>query len=165
MATPTNLPATFVAGDVLTAAQQNNLRGAFRTLQVVANAYSTQTGTTSATYVTTGLSAVITPQATTNKVLATVTMPIGTDNSTVAGFRLIITIGGVDTTVGTWAYGWGPSGAGSHYGTWTVSALVAPSTTSATTFTVQFARTSGAGTNYAQTASQTSNIILQEISL
>jgi hypothetical protein len=33
MATPTNLPATFVAGNVLTAAQQNGLRGAFRVLQ------------------------------------------------------------------------------------------------------------------------------------
>ena len=35
MATPTNLPASFVAGAILTAAQQNDLRGAFRVLQVV----------------------------------------------------------------------------------------------------------------------------------
>jgi hypothetical protein len=35
MATPTTLPASFVAGNILTAAQLNNLRGAFRVLQVV----------------------------------------------------------------------------------------------------------------------------------
>ena len=40
MATPTNLPSTFVAGDVLTAANMNLLRGAFRIMQVK----NTQTG-------------------------------------------------------------------------------------------------------------------------
>ena len=34
MATPTSLPATFVAGNVLTAAQMNDLRGAFRIVSV-----------------------------------------------------------------------------------------------------------------------------------
>jgi len=34
MATPTSLPATFVAGNVLTAAQMNALRGAFRIVAV-----------------------------------------------------------------------------------------------------------------------------------
>ena len=35
MATPTTLPAAFVSGAILTADQMNNLRGAFRVLQVV----------------------------------------------------------------------------------------------------------------------------------
>jgi hypothetical protein len=35
MATPTTLPASFVAGSILTAAELNDLRGAFRVLQVV----------------------------------------------------------------------------------------------------------------------------------
>jgi hypothetical protein len=35
MATPTALPTAFVAADVLTAANMNLLRGAFRVLQVV----------------------------------------------------------------------------------------------------------------------------------
>jgi hypothetical protein len=35
MATPTTLPATFVAGNVLEAEQLNDLRGAFRVLQTV----------------------------------------------------------------------------------------------------------------------------------
>jgi len=34
MATPTSLPASFTSGQVLTAAQMNNLRGGFRVLQV-----------------------------------------------------------------------------------------------------------------------------------
>jgi len=42
MATPTSLPATFVAGNVLTAAQMNDLRGAFR---IVAVKHALFTGT------------------------------------------------------------------------------------------------------------------------
>ena len=48
MATPTTLPATFVAGNVLTAAQMNDLRGAFRVLQIVSTT-KTDTFTTSNT--------------------------------------------------------------------------------------------------------------------
>ena len=69
MATPTTLPATFTAGQVLTAAQMNNLRGAFRILQVVTGTSATNTTTTSTSYVTSGLSASITPSATSSKVM------------------------------------------------------------------------------------------------
>ena len=70
MATPTTLPATFVAGNVLTAAQMNNLRGAFRVLQVVQTIKTDTFSTTSATYTdVTGLSATITPSATSSKIL------------------------------------------------------------------------------------------------
>ena len=70
MATPTTLPATFVAGAVLTAAQQNALRGAFRVLQVVSTA-KTDTFTTASTSFTdvTGLSVSITPSSATSKIL------------------------------------------------------------------------------------------------
>lgn len=72
MATPTSLPATFVAGNVLTAAQMNDLRGAFRILQVVS---TTKTDTFSASVASgayadvTGLSVSITPTAATSKIL------------------------------------------------------------------------------------------------
>jgi len=70
MATPTNLPATFVTGNVLTAAQQNALRGAFRVLQVVSfSSTGGATGSSSATFVDTGVSASITPQSTSSKIL------------------------------------------------------------------------------------------------
>ena len=166
MATPTNLPASFTAGQVLTATQMNSLRGAFRILQVVSAAYSVQTGSTSSTYATTGLSAVITPQATTNTILVNVSMSIGmsADPNNITGFRIIRTTGGVDTTVGTWNYAFGPRGSSDQYGSWSHMLVVSPATTSATTFTVQFARFSGGGTVYAQSASSQSTIVLQEIS-
>jgi len=69
MATPTSLPATFVAGDVLLASQLNNLRGAFRILQVVEATYSTATSSSTNVFVDTGLTATITPSATTSKIL------------------------------------------------------------------------------------------------
>jgi len=69
MATPTSLPATFVAGNVLTAAQMNDLRGAFRILQVV-NDYDTSTISTSSTsLVASNASVTITPSAATSKIL------------------------------------------------------------------------------------------------
>jgi hypothetical protein len=70
MATPTTLPAAFTSGQVLTAAQQNALRGAFRVLQVVST-LKTDTFTTTATSFTdvTGLSVSITPQFTTSQIL------------------------------------------------------------------------------------------------
>jgi hypothetical protein len=166
MATPTTLPASFVAGNILEAAQLNNLRGAFRVLQVVAAAYSVQTASSTSTYATTGLSATITPQATTNTILVNVSMSIGmsADANNITGFRIIRTTGGVNTTVGTWDYAFGPRGSSDQYGSWSHMLVVSPATTSATTFTVQFARFSGGGIVYAQSAGQTSDIVLQEIS-
>jgi len=75
MATPTTLPASFTAGQVLTAAQQNALRGAFRVLQVV-NTLKSDTFTTTSTSLVdvTGLSATITPSATSSKIMVMVTL-------------------------------------------------------------------------------------------
>jgi hypothetical protein len=81
MATPTTLPATFVAGNVLTAAQMNNLRGAFRVLQVVS---TTKTDTFSASVASagitdvTGLSATITPSSTSSLILCIAQVGKGT---------------------------------------------------------------------------------------
>ena len=70
MATPTTLPSTFTAGQVLTAAQMNNLRGAFRVLQVVsATKTDTFTVTTNTFTDVTGLSVTITPSSTSSKIL------------------------------------------------------------------------------------------------
>lgn len=70
MATPTTLPATFTSGQVLTAAQMNNLRGAFRILQVVSTAKTDTFSTTSTSFTdVTGLSVSITPSATSSKIL------------------------------------------------------------------------------------------------
>jgi hypothetical protein len=73
MATPTSLPSTFTSGQVLTASQMNNLRGAFRVLQVVS---TTKTDTFTSGSVAqgadtdvTGLSVTITPSATSSLIL------------------------------------------------------------------------------------------------
>ena len=82
MATPTTLPATFTAGQVLTAAQQNALRGAFRILQVVsvfkANTFS-MTGTTYTDV--TGLSVAITPQSSSSQIICMGQITSSTDAS------------------------------------------------------------------------------------
>ena len=79
MATPTALPATFVAGNVLTAAQMNGLRGAFRILQVVSTTLTTAVSVGGSAWGdVTGLSATITPSATSSKILILVSVNGGT---------------------------------------------------------------------------------------
>lgn len=85
MATPTTLPATFVAGNVLTAAQMNDLRGAFRVLQVVQTTKTDVFTTTSTTYTDiTGMSVSITPSATSSKVLLLATFAARATSNSVA---------------------------------------------------------------------------------
>ena len=73
MATPTSLPASFSSGAVLTAAQMNNLRGAFRILQVVqtikTDIYSSGSVAQGGEADVTGLTATITPSSTSSKIL------------------------------------------------------------------------------------------------
>ena len=75
MATPTTLPAAFTAGQVLTSTQMNNLRGAFRVLQVVQGTATAQVDNSTTTRADTGLTATITPQASSSKVLVLVSQP------------------------------------------------------------------------------------------
>ena len=86
MATPTSLPATFTSGQVLTAAQMNDLRGAFRIQQVVSTTKTdTFSAAISATWTdVTGLNLTITPTSATSKVLISVNMPL-LDNSASGG--------------------------------------------------------------------------------
>ena len=164
MATPTTLPASFTAGQVLTAAEMNGLRGAFRVLQVVQATYATATTTTSTSYVTTGLSATITPSSTSSKVLVLVTVPARNQNNTVAGYFTIFrgTVAGTNLFGATgFAYIYGDplvrcTAAGNY--------LDSPATTSAQTYTVGMKTDYSAASVYAQEASTTSTITLLEIS-
>ncbi len=88
MATPTNLPAAAVSGDILTAAYVNDLRGAFRVLQVVQGNTSTIANNSTATMADTGLTATITPQATTNKILVLVSQA-GCSKSAASAFNAL----------------------------------------------------------------------------
>jgi len=69
MPTPTALPSSFQTGDVLTAANMNLLRGAFRVLQVVRATDSTNRSTTSTAFTDANISVSITPAASSNNVL------------------------------------------------------------------------------------------------
>ena len=89
MATPTSLPAAWSASQVLTASSLNNLRGAFRILQVVSttktDTYSDSSATGTLTTIT-GLTATITPSATTSKILIYVTLNYGANGGNRAIF-------------------------------------------------------------------------------
>ena len=164
MPTPTALPSTFTANTVLPAASLNLLRGGFRVLQVIAAATTTQTGKSNATYGTSTLTATITPQAATNKVLVMYTQQCSTDTANgQLGLRLVQRIGASDTVIQTNTYALLNS-AGSMYGIYAQNVLVSPNSTSAVTYFTEMALTGGGGNVYTQTGGTTSNIILMEIS-
>ena len=103
MATPTTLPATFVAGNVLTAAQMNSLRGAFRVLQVVNTLKSDNFTTTSTSLVDlTGLNASITPSSTSSKIMVFVTVSgTSTDESGSSSGGYVLVRGSTEIAVNT----------------------------------------------------------------
>ena len=177
MATPTNLPATFVAGDILTAAQQNGLRGAFRVLQVASTTVTAITATTSSSSFvdTTGLTVSITPQSNTSKILVTVNMSVGANAADDTYYQLVRDSTNIATSVGatnnaTMTYRFQDGGGTAQ--TFTIAPLNAtfldsPATTSATTYKMQW-RTR-AGTIYLNRRSDTtsgavSTITVMEIS-
>lgn len=88
MPTPTSLPGSFTAGDVLTAANMNNLRGAFRILQV-SQATKTDTQSQATTTFTdiTGLSVTITPYSNTSKFLLVAQVNLGCNTNDAAQLR------------------------------------------------------------------------------
>jgi hypothetical protein len=152
MATPTTLPATFVDGNVLTAAQMNDLRGAFRVLQALQTVKTDTFSTTSTSYVdVTGMSATITPSATSSKVLVVVQTEVSSAADGIASAYLQLAGGNAGTYIGDAAgsrvrsaYGTNGTGASIAHLTLqgTIVYLDSPNTTSATTYKLQ-ARTSG----------------------
>jgi hypothetical protein len=164
MATPTTLPATFTAGQVLTAAQMNDLRGAFRILQVVSATSATDTSTTSTSYVTSSLSATITPSATSSKVLILVT---GTMYNNASGSEIYATIfrgtvagTNLATTANIGFASEFPVGVGSA----AMNFLDSPNTTSAQTYTVGIRTAGGSATARWNMQASTSTMILMEVS-
>jgi hypothetical protein len=165
MATPTTLPASFIAGSVLTAAEMNDLRGAFRVLQVVQGTSATETTTTSTSYVTTTLSASITPSSTSSKILI---MQTG------MGFVTPATKGGNFTIFRGTVAGTNLAASGTGFNIIYSSStdlmtpvamqyLDSPATTSATTYTIGMRVDSG-GTLQVQRSSATAVLILMEVS-
>lgn len=163
MATPTSLPAAYTQGQKNTAALMNSIRGAFRILQVVQSANDlTLRSTTSTTFADSGLTLTITPQATTNKILC-VYMVNGyvTTSATGLGIRLVRASTGVIDDLDN-GYG---SASGNAFNT-TLFYIDSPSTTSATTYKVQYNRNQGTGIAYMNaSASPVSRMLAMELSL
>ena len=163
MAAVTTLPAAFTVGQVLTSTQMNDLRGAFRVLQVVQAQTSTAVTTTSTSFVTSGLSASITPSSASSKVLIT-TMQVGKQTGVSSQLHTLFrgTVAGTNLATGAIV----------SFGLITVQSventdmiamqfLDSPSTTSATTYTAGFRVDGNTGT--IQFAGATSVMILMEI--
>lgn len=160
MATPTNLPAAEVAGTSLPAAWLNDLRGAFRILQVVQGTTTTVVGNSTTGYADTTLSASITPQSSTSKILVIYSQNCySTGGTTGMGLRLLRGATTLDTLADI-VYGTN-SGLLTHE---TVTYLDSPASTSALTYKTQFNRNSGGGIVYVQPNTNRSSILLFEVS-
>lgn len=169
MATPTNLPAAQTTGAVLTAAYMNDLRGAFRVLQVVNAIYSTAVTNNTNTFVDTGLTATITPQSNTSKILV-----IGHHNglhksstNSQSGVVTALLRGATILTYPSTGSGYTNSNLQMTFSD-SFSYLDSPATTSATTYKTQFANLTNASAVIAQVSQgsgfATSYITLMEIS-
>jgi hypothetical protein len=148
-----------------------------KVLQVVYASYSTSTTSTSTTYTDSGLSATITPSATSSKVMILTTQTLSVDRSSggqysrlklLRGATDILTIGG---STNQQMFGMEVYATGTTYleidGVVPVNYLDSPSTTSATTYKTQFACSQQPGgptvTVTGQRNSATSTMILLEI--
>ena len=185
MATPTTLPATFVSGDVLTAAQMNDLRGGFRVLQVLSTAKIDTFSSSSTSYVdVTGLSVAITPQFSTSKILVMAQINAGVSNTadSSAHFKLVggNTASYLPAAVGSRTsaeYSLRFRASASEMGYWgadngCIQYLDSPATTSATTYKVQiivplgtgYVNRGGEDANVASISRLSSSITVMEIS-
>lgn len=164
MATPTNLPAAFGA-EVLTVTAINNLRGAFRILQVVQGTTTTSTSSSTSTFVDTTLTASITPQSSTSKVLVMVAQN-GCFRSNANIFTcLSLQLLRGSTVLQTIGAGLGYTGnAEESLFCASTMYLDSPATTSATTYKTQLCSPFNQATATVQRGSTPSNIILFEVS-
>ena len=163
MATPTALPATFVAGNVLTAAQMNELRGAFRVLQVVQGTTTTPVSTSTNTFVDTGLTATITPSSTSSKILAIASIMYQKSNGNANNGVSIKMMRGATNIYSSNVLGFNSS-AIFNSGVCDQMVLDSPATTSATTYKLQFNASNNTASATVCSDSSNASIILMEIS-
>jgi hypothetical protein len=163
MATPTPLPADFNPGQILTAGAMDGLRGAFRILQVVNASTTTQFVTSTSTYATIGLSASITPQSTSSKIL--VLAHIGGVNKQVSNTGLNLTLykNGVGLSFFGARVGF-DSTANEANADASCLFLDSPNTVASTTYAIFGASSANASFALAQHQNANSTIILCEVS-
>ena len=165
MATPTNLPSSFTAASVLPASSLNNLRGAFRILQVVQGTNSTVVTNSTSTYADTNLSATITPRESASRILMIVNHAAcyKAAGNAFSGLNLRLVRG--STVIQTYTIGLGYTAVSSEM---TFNAnftyIDSPATTSATTYKTQFANNVNAASVQVQTSNSLSTLTLLEVS-
>jgi hypothetical protein len=147
---------TFLRGDSTWAAA-----GGGKVLQVVQGTYATQTSTTSSTFVTTNLSASITPSSTSNKVFVTgvVNSFYAYGGSPAGAYIAIYRDGSSLVSNAGWTYSASSTGV---IHTVPFSYLDSPSSTSSLTYEIYFRRHTGTTVNAHDSGNQ-SHIILMEI--
>jgi hypothetical protein len=163
MATPTSLPATFVAGNVLTAAQMNDLRGAFRILQVVRATDSTNRSTTSGSLVDASISVTITPTSASNDVLLIWSSRVAAAGGNPEVGQLAITDSSNVGISGAESCHFGNGSTDDTYNTMVLVGFDSPATTSATTYKGRFGAFAPA-TVTIQNSNNTGQLIAMEIS-
>ena len=166
MATPTNLPASQTTGNVLTAAYVNDLRGAFRILQLVQGTTATPVSNSTATYADTTLSATITPQSTSSKILVFVNQ-VGGDKSNANvnnAINLRLVRGASQIALIAHSAGYTGTALNLRIAAMSTCYLDSPATTSATTYKTQFFSNSGAASASVQIGGDLSTMILMEVS-
>jgi hypothetical protein len=134
-------------------------------IQVVNATYSTQTSTTTNTYIDTGLTATITPKFSTSKILVIVDVSdVGKDtNNTYVSLRLLR--GATSILTFTNQAAWTNSGASNDVGSCSANYLDSPATTSATTYKVQFNSVQNNANAYVMISNSTSTITLMEVAV
>ena len=164
MATPTNLPAAFTVGQVATAAQMNDLRGAFRVLQVISpTPTTTETVSSTTTFIDTTLTATITPQSTSSKILVLVNQNSCFKTGNTATTLRLLRAGTLISTIAVNA-GLTSTGLDLNFGSLSTCFLDSPATTSAIIYKTQFNNVTNAGQTVMQYANGASTITLMEIS-
>jgi hypothetical protein len=156
-----------VNSNVITVPAGHKLYAPGHIVQVVSASYSTPVTNNSGTYVSTGLSATITPSSTSSKVMVLArTITNNPNNASVATFTVFRgTVAGTDlapTSAGiSYIY---TSAAANLAGEAQVQLVDSPNTTSAQTYTFAFKNVTGAtGAISAQSGSTLGSIILMEI--
>jgi len=165
MATPTTLPASFTDGTALPASSLNALRGAFRILQVVQGSTATALTMSSTTFVDTGLTATITPQSSSSKILVIVHQNGGDKGGGNAGNAINLDLyrGAILINSITGSTGYTGTAFNVRVATISTMYLDSPGTTSATTYKTMLANDVAAASVSVQLIG-TSTITLMEVS-
>ena len=159
--------ATGSAGQVLTSAGAGappTFAAGGKVLQVVHAHTGTQATSNSATYADTGLTATITPSATSSKILVLIDQSVGKQGSAYANIRVYRDSSEIGGAVAGRSIGYTADSAANYVGTgFSNSFLDTPSSTSALVYKTQFNNVTATGTVRVQVDSGQSYICLMEI--